>query len=162
MRDLRFLWQWRQNSWFSGLLHHVVWWLYTDVFRTVLPPSSTSLQGQRQRQHSPPKHWYPATALHGATTQKTMNSVHISVLLCTLGWSGICNIKDRDKWERLCCSKTTYSNENHLRKWKDTDSSEFRSKLHYTQNYSLILHFCNMQCCASAAGHMSSPYSQSQ
>jgi hypothetical protein len=56
----------------SGLLHHVMCWLDTkiledhaiSVFRVEL----------RVEQHSTPKCSYPTTALHGATTQKTMNS----------------------------------------------------------------------------------------
>lgn len=29
--DLRFSHPWRENTWFSGLLHHVVWWLDASI-----------------------------------------------------------------------------------------------------------------------------------
>jgi hypothetical protein len=31
------------------------------------------------RQHGPPKHWYPATTLHGITTQKTLSSFRFTL-----------------------------------------------------------------------------------
>jgi len=37
----------------------------------------------RWRQHSSPKRWYPTTTLHGATTQRTTNSISLRYDKCS-------------------------------------------------------------------------------
>jgi len=49
--------------------------IQTEVFWIVMLHSVVvgyqCFRWREKRQHSPPKHWYPTTTLHGITTQKT-------------------------------------------------------------------------------------------
>jgi len=69
MQHLRFSQQWRENSRFSGLLHHavVVWYRFGGPYCLhhqswhYFNPEDESIK------HSPPKQWHPTTTLHGTT-----------------------------------------------------------------------------------------------
>jgi len=52
------------NSWFSGMLHRIVWWMDTNVSGDLAASIFRVEDG-----------YYPIITLHGATTQKTMNSI---------------------------------------------------------------------------------------
>jgi hypothetical protein len=57
-----------QNSWFSGLLRRVVWWLDTSFSEDRHVEAAGLL-----------KHYYPTAIPHGATTKKTTNFTFTAV-----------------------------------------------------------------------------------